>query len=486
MFIMYFYRFYRANKRQIGCIKAFGFRDSSLRLCFILFVALLSTAGALLGLMGGYFLSDLLIQANTDTYSVTGLVKGISKISILVGMIVSTGVFCLTAFCSYSFVGGKEPGVLIMGNGNNVKNTISWKAANYISGILPVKDKFPLRIALRKPLSIFLILIAVMSFNICIILGQSLNTSSQKISESQRTGHNYDYDTKYSEYQTKIKGEEGVFYLDHPAIIFTDSYEIEQTVTSLYTWKDLFQLENAKGDILTEPVEGKVYINPYLSETYNLGIGDVLLAEIEGNPYEFMIADIAVNAKTSNIYINSSELTKILAIPKDSYNGVLSNKEETGVVVTTKDQKRALLDRQAVSNKTSAVINQSTGVLVGIILIFLALYLNFQDNTHDMLILHMMGYQTKQIRKILVDVYMPIVWTAFFITLIPSILVAKSIQKSFSISTKDYMPFGINGIVIVVAFLFLCMIYYLVQTLFGLGIKKIIAKEKVLEVIYPE
>jgi len=75
------------------------------------------------------------------------------------------------------------------------------QAANKICGIIPIKNKFPLRIAFRKPLAVFLVITAVMSFNVCMIIGRSLNISSQKVFEAQTAGHHYEYDTRYSEYQ---------------------------------------------------------------------------------------------------------------------------------------------------------------------------------------------------------------------------------------------------------------------------------------------
>ena len=79
--------------------------------------------------------------------------------------------------------------------------TAGLSAAEQIVNIIPVRDKFPLRIALRKPLAVFLILAAVMAFNVCFILGRSLNISSQKIMYSQTEGHHYQYNTGYEEYK---------------------------------------------------------------------------------------------------------------------------------------------------------------------------------------------------------------------------------------------------------------------------------------------
>ncbi|MCU0079411.1 hypothetical protein N8H75_08615 [Extibacter muris] len=44
----------------------------------------------------------------------------------------------------------------------------------------------------------------------------------------------------------------------------------------------------------------------------------------------------------------------------------------------------------------------------------------------------------------MIQIYRPIVWTAFVITLIPGILTARTIQKALSAAIHDYMPFGVN------------------------------------------
>lgn len=144
------------------------------------------------------------------------------------------------------------------------------------------------------------------------------------------------------------------------------------------------------------------------------------------------------------------------------------------------------LNRNSVSNKTSAVINQVTGVLVGIILIFLALHISFQDNSHDILILSMLGHHVKYIRKLLIDVYLPVLWVVFMITFAPSMLLARTIQNSLSVSTNDYMPFGINPLVVIIAFGLMNLIYYGVQTVFSLRIKKIIEEGEITDIIYAE
>jgi len=482
VFIMFFYRFFRSNKKQIGCLKSLGFKDKFLCAYFVVFVAALSTIGALFGLMGGYFLSSVLIVANTRTYSVTGLVKGISPASLVIGLVISTVVFCLVAFIGYSFVRGKEPGELISGKINQQNYSSTLRAANGIANAIPGKNKFPLRIALRKPLAVLLILVAVMAFSVCVILGKSLNISSQKVFNYQTIGHNYEFDTHYPQYSTETAQDNELTYLDSPAELAVGGHDIGQTIVGWYNLNELYELQNAGGNMLPVPSAGNIYINPGLADTYGVNVGDILTVNISDESYNFTVAEIAVNAKSASIYVSAIELSEIMGIPAGSYNGIWSMVQApNGGNTIEKAQRIDDLERNAVSNNTSAIINQVIGGIVGCILMFLALYVNFQDNARDMLILHLMGYRPKAIHKMLIDVYRPIVCASFILTIAPSIVMARSIQRSLSITTNDYMPFGTNIVVILLLFVLLNIIYWLVQTVFSVGIKRAIKKETIVE-----
>ena len=484
VFVMFFYRFFRENRKQIGCLKSLGYKDSFLRFYFVIFTATVSVMGSLFGLVGGYFLSDILIQANIRTYAVTGLIKGVNAISFFIGVIVATTIFCLITFFTYSLVKGKEVGVLLAGKQTKKKISHTFKVANRIAGLLPVKNQFPLRIALRKPVAVFMILVAVMAFNVCMILGYSLNISSKNVFASQTMGHNYEYDSRLREYLTEPVSTDAMAYLDSQATLFFSNQKVTQTVVGIYNVNSIYKLQDRKGNQLSVPSKDSIYINPGLVEIYGVAIGDVLTINISGTTHDFTVSGIAENAKSASIYMNAEELADILNVPDGAYNGLLSMDKVTDCKETiTKNQRIEKLNRNAVSNKISGVINQVIGCVVGAILIFLALLINFQDNTRDILILNMLGYRIREIRKLLIDIYLPIVLFFFALSILPSIFTAKVIQKSLSISTGDYMPFGTNIIVIFIVFVILNIIYWLVKSISVLGVKRVIWKEEISEYI---
>ena len=85
-----------------------------------------------------------------------------------------------------------------------------------------------------------------------------------------------------------------------------------------------------------------------------------------------------------------------------------------------------------------------------------------------------------------IDIYFPVMCAGFIITVFPSIMLAESIQKSLSISTDDFMPFGCNSLVIAAAFAAICLIYCGVTKSFNFGIRRVTAKGEFSDIVYAE
>lgn len=476
VYFMFFYRFFKGNKKQIGCLKSIGFKDRTLCSYLIVFTLVLSALGTIIGICSGYFASDVLISANSRSYFVTDLVKTINVTGILIGFFIPFTAVCIASLLSYGFIRGKEVGVLLAGVNNELKNP----------GLLRFIKTFSLRIALRKPVAVLLIIIASMSFTVMFVLGYSLNMSSGTVFKSQTEGHNYLYDTRYDEYlEQKSVDTDTQTYLSISGTLSTKGLNknIEQQVVGLEPGKGLLSLVDEAGNPIALPRNNNVYISPALQEMYGFNNNDTIILKINGQNYEFT-AHIAANAAKNCAYISKDRLAQILNLPEKAYNGALSMKQlRDGGTALTKKQRLDELDRAAVSNRTSAVINQVIGCLVGCILLFLALLVNFQDSTKDILILHLMGYKAKSIRKKLIDIYKPILWVSFFLTIWPGIMLTQSIQKSLSVQTGDYMPFQTNLLVIFIVFILLNVVYILVQSTFNIAIKRIIKHKNILEYI---
>ena len=485
IFILFFYRFFRANRKQLGCIKALGFSDNEISIFFLHFTAIISLVGALPGIWAGYCMSDILIRANMQSYNVDHLVKSVYPSTLLIGIGATTLAYVLISLLCTFMIRGKEIGALITGQTQNNRFSVLLKISDKIVSILPIKNKFPLRIALRKPVAVLLIFAAVMSFSICMIISRSLNLSCQQVYESQIQGRQYAFEVLYPEYQYDLpEGSDHIAYLKQKGLLITDKYELEQNIVAIHHYNELFVFD-AQGI----PRYGEMIIGPGLADVYGLDKSDVAEIRVNDQSMTLTVIDIAHNAESNTLYIHIDALTEMLGTEESAYNGLFAESLYTltqiymndDTIVVSEEERLDHLEREAVSNNTSAVINQVIGAVVGCVLIFLALYINFLDNTRDMLILHMMGHKIKTIRKTLIDVYLPIVWISFFASLYPAIVIVRSIHRSLSITTKDYIPFTIDPLSLVIFFIILNILYLLVQSIFALFIKRIIAKENITE-----
>lgn len=486
VFGMFFYRFFKQNSKVLGTLKTLGFKDQMLRHFFVVFSAVLSVIGSILGVGISYFPANLLLQANSRSYEVSDLVKTVSLSSILIGIFIPMLVLCLIAFLAYGFIQGKDIAQLVSPSHNNFSYNLWLRLANRLAQFYPSENQSAMRLALRKPITLLLIFIAVTCFSVMFLMAYSLNLSSQTIYDSQTKGHYYLVDTHLSLPQTFEITESNVMpYLDTQGTLSFANTTISQQVIGFEKNSTLFELLDAKGQVLSTPHSGEIVISPALHELYGLQIGDVVTLEVAHKATTLVVSQIAFNAKLNSVYMAPSDLSTLLELPAHTYTGIWSTKKMVSTLfaklgtVTTFEEKLDTLNRSFVSNRSSAVITQVMGCVIGCILLFLALLLNFQDSTRDIFILYLMGYKTPAIRKMLIDLYQPIIWIFFVISLYPAIMIVQTILRSLSLQIGDYMPFQTNLLVILGIFILLNIIYLLVQFTFNLGIKKIIKSDQI-------
>lgn len=477
VFVLFYYRFIQFNKCQLGCLKALGFHGLCLTGLSMAFTAFLSLLGAILGLIGGFFASDILIQAGEKTYFVSETVKRLNGVSFVIGFFLPGLVFTLITCLPFLMIHRKEISLLLSDSKESAAFPITLKAADKISSLFPPKYRLSTRLAFRKPIILLLLLLSVFSFSVLFILAYSLNLSSETVIASQTEGRFYSYDTCFPSPQlTPLPAEEGLSYLDAPGFILGSGEARKQTIVGLEKNKgQFFQLLGCKGEEIEAPQQGEIIISKALHDLYGFSSGQRLTIQAGGGKIELTISAIAFNAQSNCVYIQKAQLAEMLSLPEQAYTGFFSmeNNLLTGMA-TSSQQRLEALQRDMVSNQTSAVINQVIGCLIGCIFLYLALLFHFQDSTEDILILHKIGYSMKEIRKLLIDIYKPILLLFFLLTLWPAIALVKGILRSLSIQIGDYMPFQTNGLILLGIFMLFTCIYYFVQFTFHWGIKKML------------
>ena len=476
VFAFVFVRFYREHQKQIGAFKALGFTGRDINSVFWKVTFVMSLTGGVIGLIGGFFASDILISANREAYLISGIRKGISGLSVCGGILVPGLVLTMITVVSWLVVGKQDAGTLMTGirKSDYTKTLI---LADRISGMFPVKMQLPMRLALRNPVAAGLIIVSVMMVSVMFLLGFSLNQSSERLKESQLIGHNYNYQ---EEFDTVIHGEKeklAIRYLKESVTLDNGRRKLDFSLVGMDEDAQVYEFLDEKGGMVAYPGEQEIVIGKQLEEVYGFHLGDEITVSGEKGSAVFRVSGVAFNATTGNAYVSLNAMQKLLGVSKDAYNGIYCVEEKAGKAGITRAERLDELQRDTVSNRVSAVIVQVMGCVIGCILLFLALLINFQSAADEMHILQLLGYQRKEIHRMLIDIYKPLIAGAFLLTLPLALGIVKALLRGMSRQIGDYMMFqthvAVWGLIIVVIF----VIYLLVQLCFQIGIRREMQKE---------
>lgn len=475
---MFYYRFFKENKKQLGCLKTIGYTDSELVRVFLKATTVVAISGAVTGCIAGYFASDILINANKTTYLIENIQKGVSFSTLGTGLLFPCIVFLILTYIMYGMVRKKECAVLITEASNKSSCGSVLRMADRLSMLFPKKQRMPVRLALRNVMALILMLLSVFTMLIMFNLAYALNKSSEYINGAQMEGRYYESELRYdfmmqalSEDLSDGQTEVTTYSKSDCKLQFgkKEDHMLRQTVGAFDESQKLFELIDEKGKVISFPREGEIVISEHIATVYHVNPDDIVKIRIGEETEELRVTGVARNAESNWVYMQKEQLNQMLGYSKEAYCGIVSNavlSDEDALVITREEREKELL-RNSVSNQMSAVIVQVMGCVIGCILLLLAVALNFNSNLSDMRILRMLGYKTKEIRHLLVDVYKPVILVGFFLLLLPAFGVVKIILNSLSMQIEEYLHFETGVGVNLLIFGIIWIIYFAIQGLYG-------------------
>ena len=460
------------NQVQLAQLMSLGFSFSSVLASYALLISGLSLVSSLIGLVLGFWGSDILLSANRQTYLVQGLSKGLSLQSVMTGTLFLSLFLGALAYLAGLTVRKTDLALMMkQTDGKSIRPGLMEKLIQK----LPMKHKFKFKLTLNHFSTLGLLLIAIVTFSIMFVLSLSLTFSFSKILESQKAGRHYSYEISYDNYrkQEDESASDSVTYLRYDVDLMIKGETIAYHALSLTSQNDLFQLIGSKGEIL-DPAQG-VFVNPELRENYGLKVGDTLELKVKGKRHQIKIAGFAENADLKTIYIPRDQASAMVNEADDRFNGRLTNKpkEKGGGKTRSLEEKLSAIQRSQTSNKASAIINQSIGVITGCLLIYLAVFIGLNGNMKTLLMFDLLGYEEREVYRILLNPYIVISNLLFLLTLPVAIYAARNIQIMTSLQTGDYMPFQLNWMTFVYMFVILNALCFIIRFLFIQKVKKI-------------
>lgn len=486
LYYMFFHRFIKNEARAFGCFISLGVDPKSLKKIYLSIVGCTVITATIIGNVVGYISTDILLNNYVISYGVEHLKKGLSYTNLLVGYLLPLITILIVVFWNIRDFFKKD--VVSLLNYKEERNPITTKVSNQISKLFQGDYAFGMRIAFRKPFYVLMIVGAIWIFGVLFLFSISLNASSNTALEHSLYGRNYEYEVKFDNMKNRstMDNQQADYVIETGALILDQNEEIEQICYGIEPTGKLFQLYG-KDDSVYCPKEGEIIISPRINQILGIMPGDQIKVKLGDSICQFQVLGIGINAENNGIYVSKSELEKILSLTKDSYNviysDILLDATETDGVVRSKDMIKADIDKENVSNRISALICQVLAMIVGTLLLYSAVLMNFEENYNNILRLHILGYRAKEINCLVVSVYEPIIIMGFLIGIFPTIWIGNKISISLSQQTGDYMPFYTNEWIVLLNFLCIILLYIVIKSSFNRKIKKIGSKNLLLQSI---
>lgn len=473
VFYMFYKKLFNLNRKELGCYRALGFTKSGITIIFITFTFGLVLLFLLLGLVVGYYYSYILLETYHSSYGIDNIKRGISIASVTIGVVFPLLFACLMPILASRIFRKPEVAMLMSGAKGRRKRRKTFKTISKVCNLLPSKYAFSTRVALRNPFNIFLVLLSVYLYMTLIVLSFSLNMSSSNVLESQKALRHYKYEVIFPKESLELNNQnQQLFFLKSKVTLDFKSKKLQQTLIAMDNG-DYFALTDGKKKIALK--EKGIVINQRIAQLYNLKKGDKIKINLGNSSKELTVKAVANNGDYNTIYIKRSYFNKIVYKNQNVYNGMWSDTLPStlkGATVNKYSDYVRELEKNNVSNKLSAVINQILACVFGVLIIFLALLLNFQDNTENFKYLLKLGYLPKEIHNMLINIYFPIISAGFLSMILPSIFTSTKILNLLSLQTGDYMPFSTNIFIFLYSFIFLSILYFIILVFFNLQLKR--------------
>ncbi len=489
---------FKAQRREMGIMKAEGVSIGKLGLGFALYIAILIAFSAVVGAV----LSTFAAAGMRELYSEIFMLKDYDITSnVITNVVVDLSLIMVIMIIIIYFVSIRRN--LNTPTLHLIKNISGEKAPKHNIGKyfkrLGFVRKYQLNLVLRNLSKTALLTFAVYVSSFLLLLGVLMYTSVHNMTDNMY-GENFkfNYVVQYSE--NNIANEDEVenpmISESVPLLKVPDDVELDEPLDDdasisieAYNFDEstVVNLEDVEGNKLTNDNEGLIASSGFLKQ-YNLEVGDELVIE---NPYD-------VNEKLKIPIVNETDdfFLPYCYMPLDYYQEFFGIRDDmiNGYQATddlTNETKKAILeedpgafiyeaaDMEEMMGESLKMLNVAIviiGVLAGIIA-FVALYsisaVIIESNSKTISVMKVLGYSSKEVKTMTIGIYK---WLVIFIYIISIPLLEWMIQTTVNTAMADMdfvIQINLNYIFSLLGLVVILIVYLIASKLTYRKIEKI-------------
>lgn len=468
------------EKEQIGVLKALGYRRSEIMASYFVYAVVIGFGGAIIGYWIGYGLafpvSDILrSMINMPAFDIHPLMD--RTVIGMFGPMVIIGI--VTWFVSFIALRHAPIWLLSPGSDTHVNGL-----ARLIDKLnLSFKNQFRYSLASRGYGRLFMVFFGAFLSGVLINFAFLLMTMIEDVTSNAFGAASYNSQVQYT--QAYELPNERVGESDEPITVakvdfdgytsessFLQSIDASQSsieLTGLRPETTLNRLLDSSGRDITEKVSEGVVINSFVESGFGIEVGDVVKAVTDnGKTIELEVVGVTHAFNGNYAYTDIETVNALLGYNSTAFNAVQSLddktnlKNETGVasVMSLTD---LVENMTQLNQQMTMMLGIFTGFAAGLGLVMIALVSNFSvdDNRKVISLLKVMGYNKKEVSSIALNIYTPVVFLAYVVSIPAALQVVTVVTQLIGQEIGVGLPVRLSWPFVGLGLVIVLVVYYI-------------------------
>lgn len=475
------------ERLQIGVLKSLGYSKYSIALSYLVYPIIGSIIGGLLGFTIGSLLNGTLANLYVGFFNVP--LDGFSISASYLFKSIFTPLIVLSILCYLIalFMLRKKP-LSLLKEGSNLKVNFLSKLVNFITRLLPFKQRFKYSLASRSLGKLFIVTVTSFATGMLIVLtiiGMNLFTN---VIDSSFEGMKYDYLVYMNNfYHEELSNLEDYVLTSNLTLKEVRDAEgnviekenIEEDTAAALTGIDknakyIELLDENKKDIKSLLKDDEVIIAKNIQESLDVNINDQLVFDNNGNTLTYKVVGVSNELMSFTVYIDRDRLSHDLGFDEKQYNVIyskddkyksMSNLDEDELnrviyVMSLKDLKNNIMKQMDKYNTSIYIIIAFAAVMAFAIISVIASII-VEENKKTISLMKVMGYKNKEVSSIVLNIYTPFVVIAYLLSIPAMISILKKIVAALVSDTEMTIPITLSFSHAMIGLIALLVAYYI-------------------------
>jgi len=430
----------QSQRGAIGILKSMGYKNSEITIPYVFFIAIL----AFPALVTGYLLGTIVAEPFKNVYLLFYLLPSgpiIQSVgTFMIAVIVPLSFILVLSYFIIKRILSQKPVILLNPQVSSKANFFTKVMGKYLKR-LSITKKLQHLLLYRNTIKFVVFLVGMFYAAFLILLSLSMIGLMDRmiIDYYDNTNHNY---IGYCKYDTPcdipLGNQEGVIEL--PSVLIDDE---EVYLVGLGVDTEIHTLLDKKKDV-TSKLESGLVITKSLSLVEGFAVGDNVLLEVGDSSIEIEIVAVTTEYNGNKAYIDIDTLSTLLSGSPSYYNAIYSDIELTPdnfiIVISTEDIVDQTQKMQAIFDMMMFVMI-FVSIAIGAIVVYILTVMTIEDNFYNISLFKVMGYNNKEIDKMILGGYLIYGIIVFIITIPVAILSFIILQLVMARTYGVVMPF---------------------------------------------